>query len=542
MQEARGSNPLSSTKHLKVVAETVDVTDVTGRLRPSPFPHHAAAVHRLLLEHTTASLELSRTGTVDAMEPGVGALLGLRPEEVLDQRFVDLIDPADRYLVERHLDADDHTHPHLAVRLTHGAHLAPINLELTLVKQSTGHRAVLSDVLSWRMVERGAGEVANFGELHELSSAFVLRLDQQCRIVAANQAWSSLTGPLETDTGLAWLNALDAASIDAFRLALPGLCNGSSFESGAYVRSSTGRIDRVSLAACSLLTPTRDFAGFLIVGCGEPPLSDTEAVLVRNTIRFRVSPKNAEPEPSILATEGLHDALIAHDIDSTPQSAGEPAPISAEPDPMTRLAIASVLAAARTSFSGFAEDEPGLFDAPNSVEEIQSLLVPTRLDPSSKADLIDHLDAYHEDGMDAVVTVALLFIDVTRDAVQATSEGTTDTVEPLSGQDHDYELKVLERRLRTAVRDHEYAAPLDSSGFVVAARGAFGKHDLEALALRLLSRLEAPLRGYGSTGGPVIAVTGVCSQIGETDEELIVRAESARHTTLSERRRLHLIQ
>jgi hypothetical protein len=527
----------------------VDDTDVSGRLRPSPFPHHAAAVHRLLLEHTTASVELDHTGSVAAMEPGIGGLLGLQPVRVLDHRFVDLIVDEDRQMVEHLLSTGDQTHPNVAIRFHHGRRSAPISLEATLVQQGAGHRIVLADVLSWRMVERGAAEVPNFGDPADHSSAFVLRLDQQCRPLKLNQAWTHLAGPSAAGDGLEWLNAFDLATMDAFRDALPGMCNGSSFGSSAYIRGVDGHVDRFAIAACSLLTSTREFSGFLVVGCAEPPLNATESLLVSNTVTFRESPATTPPpKPAIPLAASISPAL-SHalaaavseaqsssqaDPSDTSLHAGEAveptnASFAAEPDPMTRLAIASVLAAARSNFSGFADDEPGLFDAPSTAEEIQSLIEPIRLDPHAKADLIDHLDAYHEDGMDSVVTVALLFIDIASDPSHD------------AASDSAYEQRVLERRLRTAVRDHEYAAPLDGQGFVVAARGTFTQNDLEALALRLISRLEAPLRGYGSTGGPIVSVTGVCSEIGETDEELLIRAEFARHETVTEGKRLHLI-
>jgi GGDEF domain-containing protein len=477
------------------------------------------------------------------MEPGVGALLGMRPDQILDHRLLDLIAPDDRHILAP-LGTNEHvSRSNIALRFLHGRRSSPIALEVSIVGQTGGHRVVLSDVLSWRMVERGAAEVPHFGDLSDHSSAVVLRLDQQCRPLATNQAWNHLMGPVASGDGLEWLRAFDVATVDLFRQALPGMCNGSSFGTSAYLRSADGRIDRFTIAACSLLTPTREFSGFLVVGCTEPPLNAAESVLVGNTVKFRpqqattpVASESPRPLPKPIIDTRQPEVESAPRLFGTeskdaavPSSSPQPTAITVEPDPMTRLAIASVLAAARNNFSGFADDEPGLFDVPASGEEIRSLIEPIRLDPHAKADLIDHLDAYHEDGMDSVVTVALLFLDVSR---QTGIDG---------GQDHSYELKVLERRLRTAVRDHEYAAPLDGQGFVVAARGTFTAADLEALAHRLVARLESPLRGYGTSGGPQIFVTGVCSTIGESDEELLIRSESARQDTLAHQRRMHLI-
>ncbi len=273
-------------------------------------------------------------------------------------------------------------------------------------------------------------------------------------------------------------------------------------------------------------------------------------------------------------------------------------PVSVEPDPITRLALASVLAAARASTTSFelmesAPDVPSTSSEPSPTDRAAVLLndtlndaapdapahvaadVPTEvpttessstessstessstessstvtpaaneaaatspgtlhetdqpthdeandrrngqvfISDSAKEQLIGHLDGLHLDGMGGVVSVALIFIDV----LATGSEGL---------EDRRYDLKILERRLRTAVREHEYAAPLLDQGFVVAARGSFGSGDLEALVLRLMGRLSAPLRGHSHNGSPKLCVAAVRSGQGEVDHDLIARAERAR--------------
>jgi GGDEF domain-containing protein len=100
-------------------------------------------------------------------------------------------------------------------------------------------------------------------------------------------------------------------------------------------------------------------------------------------------------------------------------------------------------------------------------------------------------------------------------------------------EDRRYDLKLLERRLRTTVREHEYAAPLGDQGFVVAARGAFNPGELDALATRIAERLSMPLRGHGGTRSPQLCVGGTRSLPGEPDVQLILRAELARAKALA---------
>jgi PAS domain-containing protein len=271
-----------------------------------------------------------------------------------------------------------------------------------------------------------------------------------------------------------------------------------------------------------------------------------------------------QPSASMAATSAKVDQF--HDADqSADHSQYRPVqPVSVEPDPIMRLALASVLAAARASASfellqptpdGITvaseisptdraaalldEPDPEVIHAakgdstPIQLASADSTSVDDALtsttnvvtndhrsgqvfiSESAKEQLIDHLDGLHLDGMGGVISVALIFIDV----LATGSEGL---------EDRRYDLKILERRLRTAVREHEYAAPLPDQGFVVAARGSFGSGDLEALVLRLMGRLSAPLRGHSQNGSPKLCVAAVRSAQGEVEHELIARAERAR--------------
>ena len=138
------------------------------------------------------------------------------------------------------------------------------------------------------------------------------------------------------------------------------------------------------------------------------------------------------------------------------------------------------------------------------------------LPDDARSDLLDYLGGSHGDGMDPVLSVALLFIDVLSTGADA------------SADDRRYDLRMLERRLRTTVRGNEYAAALDDEGFIVASRGVFARGDLEALSLRMMAKLSTPLRGHQGAGSPQVSTGGALSALDESDEDFVARAETAR--------------
>jgi hypothetical protein len=467
------------------------------------------------MDHTSASIELDTEGTITSAEPGIAVLLGRTAQQLVGLPLSELVEPGDRWLLAQLRHNPEHTQPNNQIRLRRANRTSPITYEITLVRESNGLRVIVSDVLSWRMVERGAATPSTLapitsptGQLltaatNDRSCAFVLRLDQQCRLTDANRAWEEVVEAERELDSLDWMYAFDTATIEAFREALPGICTGASFATNAYVRSSVGRIARLSLAACPLLTADRVFVGFLMVGYEQAPLTDAERVLVQNSVAF---PQQAAPTPLPQVALQIVPQIVP------------PAQVQliAEPNSMTRMAIASVLSAARADFAGFDDDEPGLFDIPENAIELEARLQPPKLGSAQRAELIDHLDTFHGDGLDAVVTVGLLLIDIETSATNP--------------QDNQYEFRVLEKRLRSAVRDHEYAAPLGSDGFVVAARGDFDRHALEAFAQRITNRLQAPLRGNETSESPTVSIVAITSKIGETDAALIDRIETTRRS------------
>jgi hypothetical protein len=461
------------------------------------------------MDHTTAALELDPQGKITQVEPGICILLGRTAEYLVGQPFSEFVEPDDQTGLRHLLTSSEQTQPNNHLRIRRSHRTSTISYEATFIRESGGYRIILSDVLSWRMVERGAATPPTLSSVTnsaDHSCAFVLRLDQQWQLDDANASWEQLI-QADSELGtLEWMYSFDTNMIESMRAALPAICTGTSFSTSGYVRTSSGRVTRVGIATCPLLTPDRRFAGFLVLGFEQAPMSDTERVLVQNTILFPepIAPMNAE-------------------------ASQRPESLATHPDPMMRMAIASVLSAARAEFTAFDDDEPGLFDVPTHATDLAALLTPPKLAASERAELIDHLDTFHEDGLDAVVTVGLLLIDV---EIHGTSQNQDDNKDDSDQDDNDedglYEFRVLEKRLRSAVRDHEYCAPLGSGGFVVAGRGTFDRAALEAFALRLTNRLQGPLRGYETSESPTISVVAITSQIGESDYTLLDRIEAAR--------------
>jgi hypothetical protein len=557
---------------------------VTGRLRPAQQFAHATAVHELLSSNTSAGLELDRHGLISAADERVSSLLWSNPEALIGRAFHELIAPDDHLAstIQEYLGSDDPTNfPTCEATFINVAHAgdgrSTARLELQIERTPDGARVHLSDVRAWNLINQALRTTATDASHGHDSPLVLLNLDRQCRALHANYAWLDATGiTAEADTGLMWLRALDTDSLDSFRNAIPVLCTGTSFRSDGYLRTANGGALRTALVVAPIILTNGSIHGFLLVASVQRLLSPDELVAQPGVLRFPplARPAHADPE---------RDTASQPDTPKTPANTTtdvadpQPAevlysmrPIATDPDPVVRMALWSVLNAARSDFvapldadqrsedpsldetdhepdatrtKGDASDghpdvahEPNVdLDYPPSDPAGMKRLDPTRMvsrrlpritpppafvDSDARNGILHHLEAFHADGMDDVVGVALLFIDVL-------------TTGSPHEEDRRYDLRLLERRLRTAVREHEYAAPLGSQGFVVAARGTLNPADLQALAQRLATRLSMTLRGHGGTRQPKVSIGGTRSLPNEPDVQLILRAELARAKALA---------
>jgi PAS domain-containing protein len=604
MEEARGSNPLSSTIFarlgpLKSFGFRADNTSVSGRLRKSAFPHHAEAVHAVLSTSTQAGLELNTDLTIRSADPCVTSLLGVEPHDLLQRPITDLVVAEDRPLVASFLHQSDPSQTSLEVRAQARPDRRPAALELSAQWDHSGIRVNLQDVLSWRVTELALRGLAQLNHpLVAFTAVPIARLDQQCRAIELNSAWVDATGiTAPQDGGLRWLRALDQTTIEAFRTALPALCNGEPFAADGYLRHTNGTVRSVKLGIAPVVDTDRQFGGLVLVAVVRAVLA--ESAVAAGGLRFPTRPVS-EATPTIPPTSAAPARTVR---------------ISAEPDPAVSLALASVLSAARARFvapEGFATDLEDLTPDPASdpasdastkqtvhqegiridlgvpavptnalpklraydevvrrrAEDVQATAAsglagpgvassglagsglagsglagsgldrmerliestgPNRafVDPADRIKLLDHLQRFHEQAPERAAghspnthSVAIVFLDVLEAAT--TSPGARSAL-----------MGLLEHRLRSAVRRHEYASPIGDRGFVVAARGSFDKKELKILVDRLVQRLDVPMRA--SDGLPQFAVcTGaVRSFPGEADAELILRAELARARALA---------
>jgi PAS domain-containing protein len=340
---------------------------VSGRLRLAPFPTHAQAVHDLLRTCTSAGLELDTAGIIRVTEAGIASLLGYPPEELHGRPLVDLVFAEDVGLVTDLLANNSPATPSVEVRFNRRQRTRPVALEISMVSGSSGTRVHMQDVLSWRVVELALRGHSRLGHaMVDNTPSLILRLDQQCRAIQANAAWVEVSGIDQTaETGLVWMRALDERTLEAFRDALPSLCSGKSFATTAYIRHTGGYISRFEFAVAPVVEDQRSFAGFVVVGCDLGPLSDTELVAVAATVRFASESTNnlvnptaeasgvtAATQPTELATQPTPGPNASHGfVSAQPLLAHRPTePVAANPDPMMKMALASVLAAARTNY------------------------------------------------------------------------------------------------------------------------------------------------------------------------------------------------
>jgi GGDEF domain-containing protein len=148
------------------------------------------------------------------------------------------------------------------------------------------------------------------------------------------------------------------------------------------------------------------------------------------------------------------------------------------------------------------------------------------VESADRQELLERLDSFHADGTPHGAAVVFLDITDTSAATVMTSTGMTSEADTAL-------IALLEQRLRATVRSHEYAAPLTGQGFVVAARGTFTAQQLSTLVDRLVTRLSLPLRSADAMPTFAVSAAAVRSFPGESDVELILRAELARVRALS---------
>lgn len=499
---------------------------VTRRLRQSNPATTTVALNQLLMERSKMSLLVDESGVVQDFPLLAAGSFGHTAAEMNGQPFADLVHADDRNAFHRSLLQPKLSLPNAPIRLLHSNRRTPVDMEITMAAEPDGVRIVLADVASWRAVDWAAQVVVvpPAGSLGlyqgaeqpvralgsptvttvteppsaEHSLGFVMRLDRQCVLVAANTSWQDLSGALMTP-GLGkgigpstWMHSFDQELIGRFGQSLPAVRGGASFQSMGRLIDRSGDVRPISVAICSI---DRGASGFVLLGFETGPI--TERVALPTT--------QLSDRAEVVAT----------------------ASITSEPDHRTQAIIASVLSAARADDDqpNHRIGEPNLADRTaeqtadkdaNQTEDhivAWPVLAHTELAGNAKQLLADHLQALHHDGLDAVVSTALLLVKVELAA--------------RSKDDEAYEMGVLERRLRAAIRDHEYADRHDLRGFVVAARGGFGHEDLQALALRLANRLQAPLRGHSATDLVSLTVAAVRSKPGESDQDLIARVQDA---------------
>ncbi len=541
------------------------LTYVTPRLRHNTFPTHAVSIHHLLMEHTTGMLLVNSQGLVEDVTGRTAAALGYDAGAIVGQPVLNLVDVAHQAGFRRSLQRPEDSVPNSAVQFSHASRARPIDYEFNVTRDGAGIRVVLTDVASWRAIEwanqteealRSSSPAAPSGS-REHSQLFVIRLDRQCTLIAANEAWSQLTGTMmQPQAGMGigpstWMNVLDKGSIGEFGRSLSSLASGSPFASSGSLLDGRGGVRPVTVAACAI---NEGRSGFLLIGAESGPVLEA-----RTRPEHPKEPATPPVDPPEIPSHRVESSLVpSFDLPSSIPASNvqaSPAPLPAVPalvvpgwtdqppsagmlDERTRAIIASVLSAARTdivdiSGSGATDDRgdkagantlnetavdtvddtPGLFDGPNAQEQTEPFMISPRLGGEARETLAHQLEAMHVDGLDAVVSIALLLVEVELSAATA--------------DDENYEMGVLERRLRSAIRDHEYADRHDDRGFVIAARGGFGHTDLQALALRVANRLQAPMRGHQATDLISLRVAAVRSRPCETDQMLITRAEEA---------------
>ncbi len=496
---------------------------VTRRLRQSNPAAVTVALNQLLMERSKMSVLTDVRGVVQEFPPVAAGSLGYLPVDLRGRPFLDLAHPDDRAALQQALQQPELSFPNTAIRLMHGGRKTAVSVEMTIGSEANGMRIVLADVASWRAVDWAVHVVKQVGATDgtrtiptiprpptEHSLGFVMCLDRQCALVAANTTWQELTGvvmnpgPGSVIGPSTWMHAFDQEMIGRFGRSLPEVRAGNAFQSTGCLIDRDGFSRPIVITACSVDGGT---SGFVVLGFETGPLVETVIPPTAPSADLGDSECTDEPQPEVEV----------------------PKPLAVqEPDQHTQAIIASVLSAARAEDrQPFHNDAgPDCADGEDFEETPEPVSWPvlaapldqtaqgpdTELIGNAKQLLADHLQALHHDGLDAVVSTALLLIKI--------------ELTPGSKDDEAYEMGVLERRLRASIRDHEYADRHDLRGFVVAARGGFGHAELEALALRLANRLRAPLRGHSSTDLLSLTVAAVRSGPGESDHSLIERVQS----------------
>ncbi len=368
---------------------------MTSRLRPSPFPSHAIAVHDLLRESTESGLELDHDGLIRASSSAVSSLLGFKPEDVTNTVLRDYVHPDDQHIFDEVVQHSGPAAPSVEIRFMRHRRSRPVSLSISVSKMPSMVRVHLQDVTSWRVVEHLLrGESSAGIELANETPTIVLQLDQQCRCIVANQSWSEATGTVTTaDPSLVWLRSLDEQTLEALRDALPSLCTGISFRHTSLVRHLDGFVSKFAIAVAPIVDASQVFCGFVLIGADQGALNDHELADIAATAKFApldiptATPSAHYSEPAAEQSRRSVDAsrpAFSH--------AGHPAHTSHDPAPS-----ASIPGQFSIPTPQFDDDDDlfGLGDIP--VEEVpaqnvQSLLVQAALASEESIGEAAHFD------------------------------------------------------------------------------------------------------------------------------------------------------
>ena len=438
---------------------------MADRVRSPDLPVGAGVVGDLLRSATEVRFALDPHGVVVSVTPSVACLTGYGTDQFLAHPLRDMVAVPDRpkldaLLASASSSADQHGNDPMAIELLRDG-ARNVVLQVTLDSRTpAGPVLTACDETTWRMANWALSEsVDQDGDRPDASPLLVLRLDRHGRCIWTNSTgreWAICDFAGDQHDWRQTLRTLNPEQMTALTYAAE---RGGSWRGVVRLNTRGLAVRRADLA----MTPMSDAHG-----------------IVRGFV--------------VVAAQLVHSEHTNHGLDT-------------EGDAPVGLSLSSLLATARaTNELHHARQHVDLFDHEPNLP----------LDAHVRADLLDYLASAHADGLDPVLGVALLFIDV------------LSTGADVSEQDRRYDLQMLERRLRTTVRESEFAAALTGYGFVVASRGAFASGDVEALSLRMMAKLSTPLRGHQGAGSPQVCTGGALSKLDESDEAFVARAERAR--------------
>ncbi len=434
---------------------------MADRVRFPDLPLGAGVVGDLLRSATEVRFALDPRGVVVSVTPSVTGLTGYSTDQLLNRPLGEMVAAPDRPALDALLASVSASS--MALQFRHVTGGLGVELHVTLDSRTpAGPVLTARDETTWRMVNWALGEDEHedeHGDGSDSSPLMVLRLDRHGRCTWTNSTGREWTRGESHGDQLDWREALHTLNPEQMTALTHAIERGRPWRGVVQVM-----VPGLDLRSADLAMT---------------PVSDTHG-----TVRGF----------AVVAAQLAHSGHISHGLDT-------------DDDTPVGLSLSSLLTAARTTNEqhhtrhhvDVFDNEPGM-----------------PVDAHVRVDLLDYLASTHTDGLDPVLGVALLFIDV------------LSTGADVSADDRHYDLQMLERRLRTTVRGSEFAAALTGYGFVVASRGVFARGDVEALSLRMMAKLSTPLRGHQGAGSPQVCTGGALSMMGESDEAFVARAEQAR--------------